>query len=410
MKGKTVKRALALALAMATSLCGCAMEPQELMDLLNTVRPGSSQSTEQQPDALQYPDEGGTSTPDGAPSLDSVPAAGPGTEEGRQSLQWLRERIGFEGTMFGVAYLGYVDGLFEKGFETGFPQWLQETNGVTLGKYPFIAEIDTNHIAGGAGHLYCIVPVDEVATLVINRVYWNEATQREEVEEVLYRSEAGAPVLLFANLDDVPSLADTRVTITDSASNTCDWYPTLDEQGHIVPCMAEDGIYSSADFTEYGWQNSPAALNTWLVQGYGGMTAEGLAGWGPDAMSCWLTKVLVGEEGRNVEFTLVFYPGDKRGGTVDLYWAYEGAFSMGGRWGGEWTIETALDTPSQVTISLVYANEEQGPSFGEAVIYDTYPFLIDPSGMKLVIGAGADGIPLPFMTSDEEVHLLTRDE
>lgn len=83
---------------------------------------------------------------------------------------------------------------------------------------------------------------------------------------------------------------------------------------------------------------------------------------------------------------------------------------MGGRWGGEWTIETALDTPSQVTISLVYANEEQGPSFGEAVIYDTYPFLIDPSGMKLVIGAGADGIPLPFMTSDEEVHLLTRDE
>lgn len=41
-------------------------------------------------------------------------------------------------------------------------------------EYPFIAEINDEHIIGSAGHLYCIVPVDENATVAINRVQWNE--------------------------------------------------------------------------------------------------------------------------------------------------------------------------------------------------------------------------------------------
>ena len=77
--------------------------------------------------------------------------------------------------------------------------------------YPFIAEIDENHILGRAGHLYCIVPVDENATVAVNRVQWNEKTQTDEVTEVLYRSESGEPVLLFANLDGVAYEADTQV-------------------------------------------------------------------------------------------------------------------------------------------------------------------------------------------------------
>ena len=123
--------------------------------------------------------------------------------EGEATLGWLRDRIDFPMTMFGAAYLGYVGGLFDEGFEEGFPAWLWETNEAMLLKYPFIAEIDEEHIIGGAGHLYCIVPVDENATVAINRVQWNEATRTDEVTEVLYRSESGEPVLLFANLDGV---------------------------------------------------------------------------------------------------------------------------------------------------------------------------------------------------------------
>ena len=55
--------------------------------------------------------------------------------------------------MFGMAYLGYVGGPFEEGFEASFPAWLRETNAALLLEYPFIAEIDAEHIIGGAGHL-----------------------------------------------------------------------------------------------------------------------------------------------------------------------------------------------------------------------------------------------------------------
>lgn len=96
------------------------------------------------------------------------------SQEAETSLGWLRDRIDFPMTMFGAAYLGYVGGLFDEGFEAGFPAWLWETNEAMLLKYPFIAEIDEEHIIGGAGHLYCIVPVDENATVAINRVQWNE--------------------------------------------------------------------------------------------------------------------------------------------------------------------------------------------------------------------------------------------
>ena len=273
--------ALLLALTMALSLCACGVNPQTLRDALAQTQAGSSRNESPEPSP---PETSGEKTPDTEAASTSRPAAspgpGPGSEEARQSLQLLRDRLDCPGIMFGVAYLGYVGGLFEEGFETGFPQWLWETNEAMLRAYPFIGEIDANHMAGGAGHLYCIVPMDENATVAINRVRWNGQTQTEEITQVLYRSETGEPVLLFANLDDIPSQADTLVIITDNKGNTCQWYPTLDEQGCVVPYITEAGNYGSADFTEYGWQGTPSALVPWLADGFEGMTAAGLAGCG----------------------------------------------------------------------------------------------------------------------------------
>ena len=136
-------------------------------------------------------------------AMDTQSAQDAFSQEAETSLGWLRDRMNFPMTMFGAAYLGYVGGLSEDGFAAGFSGWLWETNEAMLRKYPFIAEIDENHIIGRAGHLYCIVPADGNATVAINRVQWNEKTQTDEVVEVLYRSETGEPVLLFANLDGV---------------------------------------------------------------------------------------------------------------------------------------------------------------------------------------------------------------
>ena len=245
----------------------------------------------------------------------------------------------------------YVGGLFEVGFEAGFPAWLRETNEAMLHEYPFIAEIDEEHIIGGAGHLYCIVPVDENATVAINRVQWNEKTQTDEVTEVLYRSESGEPVLLFANLDGVAYEADTQVFITDNNGNTCEWYPSFDAMSHLAPCISEAGDYLSFDFTEYAWYNASAEFSAWLADGWSGMTALGLAGSQRDGMG-WITETMVGETSRYAYFSLRFYPEDETGGTVDLNWVYEDSDEFEEMWSGFWTIQTIPDGPSYVTLSL----------------------------------------------------------
>ena len=324
------------------------------------------------------------------------------------SLGRLRDRIEFPMTMFGAAYLGYVGGLFGEGFEAGFPAWLWETNEAMLLEYPFIAEIDEKHIIGGAGHLYCIVPVDENATVAINRVQWNEKTQTDEVTEVLYRSESGEPVLLFANLDGVAYEADTQVFITDNNGNTCEWYPTFDAMSHLAPCISEAGDYLSFDFTEYAWYNAPAEFSAWLADGWSGMTALGLAGSQRDGMG-WITETMVGETSRYAYFSLRFYLEDETGGTVDLEWVYEDSDDIEEMWSGFWAIQTIPDGPSYVTLSLsLVGGNSYGVTDGPAYLCETYPLLISPSGTELLVGAGESGICLPFMSQSTTACVLTQ--
>ena len=179
-------------------------------------------------------------------------------------------------TVFDTAYLGYVGGLFDEGFDKGFPKWLKENNEALLNKYPYIAKIDKEHIIGGAGHLYLIVPADKNATVSINRIEWSKETAAYVPTEVLYRSESGEPVLLFANLDGVAYEPDTVVFITDNSGNTCEWYPSLDAMSYLVPCTAKDGSKLSRDITIYR-HGAAAEYAEWLDDGWSGPTALGLA-------------------------------------------------------------------------------------------------------------------------------------
>ena len=286
--------------------------------------------------------------------------------------------------------------------------WLRETNEAMLLEYPFITEIDEDHIIGGAGYLYCIVPVDENATVAINRVQWNEKTQTDEVTEVLYRSESGEPVLLFANLDGVAYEADTQVFITDNNGNTCEWYPSLDAMSYLAPCISEAGDYLSFDFTEYAWYNAPAEFSAWLADGWSGMTALGLAGSQRDGMG-WITETMVGETSRYAYFSLRFYLEDETGGTVDLEWVYEDSDDIEEMWSGFWTIQTIPDGPSYVTLSLsLVGGNNYGVTDGPMYLCETYPLLISPSGTELLVGAGESGICLPFMSQSTTACVLTQ--
>ena len=405
---------LLLVLVLLLSPCACAQKAQTesdeqkmSADKVDFPTKADKKTPEKQPEeAILQNDMSDRASRDEAADTQSVQYAF--SQEAEASLGWLRDRIDVTGVMFGTAYLGYVGGLFEEGFERGFAAWLWETNEAMLRKYPFIAEIDAEHIIGGAGYLYCIVPVDENATLAINRVQWNAQTQQEEVTEVLYRSETGEPVLLFANLDGVAYEADTQVFITDNNGNTCEWYPSLDAMSYLAPCISEAGDYLSFDFTEYAWYNAPAEFSAWLADGWSGMTALGLAGSQRDGMG-WITETMVGETSRYAYFSLRFYPEDETGGSVDLEWVYEDSADIEAMWSGFWTIQTIPDGPSYVTLSLsLVGGNRYETSDGPFYLSETYPLLISPSGTELLVGAGENGICLPFQSQSTTACVLTQ--
>lgn len=412
--------ALLLAMAMLLALCSCAqikdIPPEELPESTDGTKlpaePGKGmvdkETDEAQPD--EAPKQPAVSQEEEQEELEEpawqpAPEASAFSEEGAQSLMWLRERMDFPQTMFGMAYLGYVGGLFEEGFEAGFPAWLRENNEAILLEYPFIAEIDADHIIGGAGHLYCIVPMDENATVAANRVQWNPETYAYDVTEVLYRAETGEPILLFANLDDVAYETDTQVFITDNQGNSCMWEPSMDAMSYLVPCMSEEGETLSFDFTEYGWRGTPIELAPWLADGWSGMTALGLAGakWGRG----WSERSTAWETGDLAEFELWIYPEDETGGTAELLWYYENSSYYQEIWSGFWTIEIELDGPSYVTLDLsLVGGANYETTDGPLYLSETYPMLIDPSGTKLLIGQGLNGICLPFQSEGAIAQVL----
>jgi len=114
---------------------------------------------------------------------------------------------------------------------------------------PFLLTIDQNHILGVEGHLFCIVPADENATVAVNRRPWNAEAQIYEEPEVLYRSESGSPILVMCpNEDWIP---DTEVVITDSNGTVTVWSPYLDPSYHISTLRNDSGDSLIFDFTSY---------------------------------------------------------------------------------------------------------------------------------------------------------------
>ena len=394
---RTSKRVIAffLILVLVLSLCACAQKQQAGTDEPNRSADGETLSgmpDQKLPEKLR-PGAGGS---------DMQPTPTGFSAEAEQSLVWLRERMAFPQTMFGVALLGYTG-------ETSDGDWLSEVDQAMLQKYPFISEIDTGHTIGDDDYLYCLVPLDENATVSVNLMRWDSKSDTEEVIEVLYRSEVGDPLLIFAagGDDAYAYLSYIQVQIVDNAGNSCVWEPQLyTSTGHIVPCFSENGDYLSFDFTEYGWQGVPSELAPWLADGWSGVYASGLGG-------SWTTQAAAWDTDRIANYYLWFFPEDEMGGTVELYWEYEGAdpskTTWEEVWSGFWTTTSVMDGPSYVTVSLsLVGGDNYGVTDGPYYISETYPILMSPSGEEMVIGAGENEVSLPFMPKyDAQLCVLT---
>lgn len=128
---------------------------------------------------------------------------------------------------FGAAYFGYAAGDYDEIFAA-----MKEVAPQLCENLPFLLTVPEGNIAGTEGELFCVVPVDENATVAVNRGVWNDSREAYDYEEVIYRSESGEPILVMCGYDR--GISDVQVTITDSEGNVTVWYPEI-YNGSIIP-------------------------------------------------------------------------------------------------------------------------------------------------------------------------------
>ncbi|MBQ4602442.1 MAG: hypothetical protein IJB24_06215 [Clostridia bacterium] len=155
------------------------------------------------------------------------------------SLVGVRQAMIGTPAMAAVAYLGATDSMES----VNTMEWLGDLLPGFLSDLPFITAIDEDHIIGDRyGELYLVVPCDENASVAINHVDKND-----EVTEVIYRSDHGDPVLVFANNTGYPS--DTQINIVDNEGNVLTYYPVLNDLYYLTQ-YSDGSIFDLSPYTE----------------------------------------------------------------------------------------------------------------------------------------------------------------
>lgn len=99
---------------------------------------------------------------------------------------------------------------------------MQENAPALCEDVPFLLEIPEDRIIGESGDLFCIVPLDEDATVAVSKGYWDDENQQNIYDDMLYSSTAGDPILLFCN--NAGWEPDTEVYISGESGEVF-WYP-----------------------------------------------------------------------------------------------------------------------------------------------------------------------------------------
>ena len=239
------------------------------------------------------------------------------SEEAKASLMLLCQTMDRSTQLFAVAYLGYVGEKVEHPAE-----WIQNICPQIMEDFPFIKEISEEQTVGSIGDLYCIVPRDAQASVAINQLINEEDATggAKEAGDVLYRSEAGMPILLFCNEYRYWDRADVEITVVGTDGEQAVWQPMLDEEEYVVLPQNDDGEFLAMDFTYY---------LDWDIE-FGDMTSMGW--YTPDLEdlkeTTWNTWQY-SEEGERIIYFLDLYGGERSDygeydGETCLAWLYDG--------------------------------------------------------------------------------------
>lgn len=163
------------------------------------------------------------------------------------SLVSLRQAMVETPQLFAVAYLGYPESI-DPDVQADPFAIMQENAPRLCDDLPFLTGIPRERIVGETGELYCIVPLDESATVAVSTGYWDEENQQYIYDNILYSSDSGDPILLFCN--GAGWEPDTQLYISGPSGEVF-WYPQTDDTGCAMPLHNESGEALFFDFSSY---------------------------------------------------------------------------------------------------------------------------------------------------------------
>lgn len=302
------------------------------------------------------------------------------SNDGRASIDLLREEIARVGAIFGVAYLGsYFHG------EMTYDEWFESTAYDLIGCYPFVGEIDKEHTIGDSGHMYCIIGGDLGDTITVKTLDG----------QVLYEATNGNPILVFCSRDGEGMIADTIVTVATNDGTEYPWEARLDQIDSPALLIDETRQVLSWDFT---YRYDPGVeLTGWLYEGWLGPTEIGLAGTDVfEGMSWWIYT----DESPQMRYCLSFYPNAAHSydGEVTMECFYVDDDTVLAEWQGWWYLDTVMDYASWLHMDLMLLDGADKEAFSDsAVIAENYMVLISPSGEDLLLVSDTTQTVLPFL-------------
>ena len=163
------------------------------------------------------------------------------------SLFSLRQAMIGTPQLFAVAYFGCPD-IIDPDVPLNPYAVMQEQAPDLCKDLPFLLDIPADSVIGKNGDLFCIVPLDENATVAVSKGTWNDSSEECLYEESLYFAKSGEPILLFCN--NASFEPDTQLCISGPSGEVV-WYPMIDDNQRAMPLRNDDWDDLFLDFSPY---------------------------------------------------------------------------------------------------------------------------------------------------------------
>ncbi len=161
------------------------------------------------------------------------------------ALSALRKSAEEADALFSAAFLGGGDTI-ESAMESS-------KMADTCALYPFVAEIpESRQVAhqGGGWELYCIVPTDPEASVVVSKWVIDESNNfTGSAGDILYKSKSGEPILIYGNFSDI--MPNLNVLVMDKTGTSLQWQPFMSLRDGYMSVPA--GTPSVYDFSLYDY-------------------------------------------------------------------------------------------------------------------------------------------------------------